>query len=170
MKRWVIPILALPGTVLVLIPSIILWQTWEPGFAASNSIAFWGGMLCLLAGGFLSGGAMRLFFRHGEGTPAPWDPPQRFVVRGLYRHCRNPMITGVILLLTGGALWLQSWPLAIWAAVFFVGNTIYFIRSEEPALRKRFGEDYREYCENVGRWIPRWKPWMPRWDSEVAED
>ena len=170
MKRWIVPIAVLPGTVLVVIPAILLWQTWEREFASLASVAFWLGIGFLLAGTWFSGGAMRMFFRHGEGTPAPWDPPKRFVVRGLYRHCRNPMITGVIALLIGGALVLQSWPVAIWAAVFFLGNTIYFMRSEEPGLRRRFGEDYQVYCENVGRWIPRWKPWTAPWDPGMTKD
>ena len=43
--------------------------------------------------------------------------------------------------------------------VFFLLNTIYLIRVEEPALERRFGEDYRRYKANVPRWIPRVAPW-----------
>jgi protein-S-isoprenylcysteine O-methyltransferase Ste14 len=35
-----------------------------------------------------------LFATVGDGTLAPWDPPRRLVVRGPYRHVRNPMISG----------------------------------------------------------------------------
>jgi protein-S-isoprenylcysteine O-methyltransferase Ste14 len=31
----------------------------------------------------------------GRGTPAPFAPPQRLVVVGLYRHVRDPMYLGV---------------------------------------------------------------------------
>jgi len=30
---------------------------------------------------------------------------------------------------------------------------------EEPALRKKFGADYEEYCRNVRRWLPRLQAW-----------
>jgi protein-S-isoprenylcysteine O-methyltransferase Ste14 len=40
----------------------------------------------------------------GRGTPAPFDPPRRLVVRGLYRHVRNPMYLGMALALAGEAL------------------------------------------------------------------
>jgi protein-S-isoprenylcysteine O-methyltransferase Ste14 len=32
------------------------------------------------------------------------------------------------------------------------------VRLEEPALRKRLGSAYEEYCRRVPRWIPRLKP------------
>ncbi len=38
---------------------------------------------------------------------------------------------------------------------------IYFPLFEEPQLRSRFGEEYRLYCNNVGRWVPRIGPWKP---------
>lgn len=44
---------------------------------------------------------------------------------------------------------------------FFTLNHFYFIFHKEPGLAKRFGEEYEEYCRNVPRWIPRWKPWQP---------
>jgi protein-S-isoprenylcysteine O-methyltransferase Ste14 len=62
---------------------------------------------------------VRLFVRHGEGTPAPWDPPRKLVVRGPYRHVRNPMIAGVLLVLMGEALLLRCWPLGGWMALYF---------------------------------------------------
>jgi protein-S-isoprenylcysteine O-methyltransferase Ste14 len=30
---------------------------------------------------------------------------------------------------------------------------------EEPTLRGKFGEDYEQYCQNVGRWWPRVRGW-----------
>ncbi len=44
-----------------------------------------------------------LFARFGQGTLAPWDPPTNLVVRGIYRHARNPMILGVLCVLFGEA-------------------------------------------------------------------
>ena len=108
-----------------------------------------------------------MFFRFGDGTAAPWDPPQRLVVVGPYRHVRNPMLTGVIAILFAESLLLQSWPIGIWATVFSIGNAIYFPLVEEPGLLARFGDDYRVYCQHVGRWIPRLSPWQQPEGVEV---
>ena len=62
-------------------------------------------------------------------------------------------------MLTAESLFFGSWPLFGWVAVFFLLNTVYFSRIEEPGLERRFGEDYRHYRANVPRWIPRWRPW-----------
>jgi protein-S-isoprenylcysteine O-methyltransferase Ste14 len=95
----------------------------------------------------------------GQGTPAPWDPPKKLVVRGPYRYVRNPMITGALLLLLAEAMLLQSWPIAIWLVLFFIGNSVYFPLVEEKGLEKRFGDAYRKYKANVPRWIPRLRAW-----------
>ncbi len=156
-------LLLLPGTVLVLVPAVILTFTGidarfgEP--TLSGLFFFWAGLLCAAAGTGLAGWAMALFIRRGRGTPAPWDPPRNLVVAGPYRHVRNPMITGVLLILAAEALLLRSWALAAWGVVFFLGNCLYFPLVEEPGLVNRFGDDYREYRANVPRWIPCRQAW-----------
>lgn len=99
-----------------------------------------------------------LFRVIGKGTPGPWAPPSRLIVRGPYRHVRNPMITGVLLVLAAESLMLGSWPIAGWMLLFFLGNAIYFPMVEEPALTRKFGAPYRRYQATVPRWIPRWRP------------
>ena len=63
-----------------------------------------------------------LFGTVGEGTLAPWDPPRRLVIRGPYRHVRNPMISGVFSILLGDAALLGSVPLLVWFLVCFALN------------------------------------------------
>jgi protein-S-isoprenylcysteine O-methyltransferase Ste14 len=100
-----------------------------------------------------------LFARVGRGTLAPWDPTRRIVVRGPYRHVRNPMISGVTLILLGEAALFGSLPLLIWAGAFLAVNAVYMPLVEEPGLRRRFGEEYDRYRANVPRWLPRPRPW-----------
>ena len=90
---------------------------------------------------------IRLFVAVGEGTIAPWDPPQRLVVRGVYRHVRNPMITGLCLVLLGEALLAASLPLLGLFAFGVIINVIYIPLSEEPGLARRFGDDYLDLQE-----------------------
>ena len=71
------------------------------------------------------------------------------------------MIIGVILILLGEAFIFRSGNLLIFM-FFFVGlNHFYFVFKEEPDLVKRFGEEYKDYCKHVPRWIPRLKGWRP---------
>jgi protein-S-isoprenylcysteine O-methyltransferase Ste14 len=102
-----------------------------------------------------------LLARVGEGTLAPWDPTTNLVVAGPYRFVRNPMITGVALILLGEATIFGSLPLLAWAALFLAVNALWFPLVEEPALARRFGDAYREYAQNVPRWVPRRRPWDP---------
>jgi protein-S-isoprenylcysteine O-methyltransferase Ste14 len=102
-----------------------------------------------------------LFDRIGNGTLAPWDPPGRLVVRGPYRHVRNPMITGVFAILAGEAIAGRSWPLLAWFAIFVTAQAIVVPSWEEPQLARRFGPDYEEYREQVPRWLPRLRAWAP---------
>jgi len=40
------------------------------------------------------------------------------------------------------------------------GVHLFVVFYEEPTLRKKFGEDYKEYCRNVSRWLPRLRAGM----------
>jgi protein-S-isoprenylcysteine O-methyltransferase Ste14 len=155
----------LPGTVTVLVPTAILLAGgsdigWGLGGALVALPVLLG--LALIAAGFaLWLWTVRLFARVGEGTLAPWDPTRHLAVEGPYRHVRNPMITAVLAVLAGEAVLFGSAPLLIWLAAFLAINWTFFWLFEEPALERRFGDDYRSYKRNVPRWLPRRTPWIP---------
>ena len=161
-------IIALPVPVCIIIPSILLYcSDWQlGGFVLWRFIL---GIICFLAGILLAVSTVRLFPKLGKGTPAPWDPTSKMIVTGPYAYVRNPMITGVVLILVSEALMLGSWAIGIWAALFLIINMFYFPLSEEPGLRKRFGKEYDEYCQNVPRYIPRLTPWEPQSTSPSAK-
>ena len=104
----------------------------------------------------------------GHGTPMPLDPPRRLVVRGAYRWVRNPMYVGMGLFLTGEALALPAITrsMLILVIVLWLVVTLFVVAYEEPTLRASFGDDYREYCAHVRRWIPRLTPFDK--DSSAA--
>src|SRR6266568_4432739 len=95
------------------------------------------------------------FATAGRGTPAPIDPPRSLVVRGLYRHVRNPMYIGILLLLAGEAMLFQSRSLLGYAGIVFLVFFLFVVAYEERALARKFGQDYERYCDRVPRWIPR---------------
>jgi protein-S-isoprenylcysteine O-methyltransferase Ste14 len=144
-------IVILPGTVAVVIPALIVWLT---GVDVEPVTGVIGGALIAI-GLALVAWTITLFVKVGRGTLAPWDPTSKLVVRGPYRHVRNPMITGVGTILAGQALFFRSWGIAIELAVFAAVNAIYFPLVEEPGLQRRFGAEYEEYRDRVPRWLPR---------------
>lgn len=46
-------------------------------------------------------------------------------------------------------------------AAVALGVHLFVVLYEEPTLRRKFGNDYEEYCGNVRRWWPRLSPWTP---------
>jgi protein-S-isoprenylcysteine O-methyltransferase Ste14 len=150
-------VILLPGIIAVVIPATILHFTgiiWPP--SPWNIVI---GLLLMLLGLLLMAWTNRLFATVGQGTLAPWNPPQKLVVRGVYRHVRNPMITGALCLLLAESIFFRSWGLLGWFGFALLVNLIYIPLSEEPGLVRRFGDDYLRYKENVPRWIPRLTPW-----------
>ena len=156
-------IIVLPGTVLVFVPTAVLLLAGGTRFAADfqtpAEVTFYAAGMLFAAGGYLAVKTVGLFTTFGAGTPAPWEPSQKLVIRGPYRYIRNPMITGVILILLGESILFNSWLVFLWTLVFIVGNMIYFPYVEEKGLVARFGDAYREYRDQVPRWIPSLKRW-----------
>ena len=160
--RHLAAILLLPFVVVVVVPSRLVHGVVRPEWprAVVGAGLFGLGLL-------LFGWCLILFARLGHGTLAPWDPTRRLVAVGPYRHVRNPMISGVALMLLGEATAADSRSLALWAAGFVLINHLYFLLAEEPGLERRFGDAYRVYRANVPRWVPRPRPW--RGPPEAAD-
>jgi len=153
-------IILLPGTVTILIPGIILYfdgiHTPSPPWKYVLPII---GCAFICCGLILFVITVRLFIKVGKGTLAPWNPPKKLVIRGIYRHVRNPMILGVFCILIGESALFGSLALLCWFGVFSFLNMIIIPLGEERDLAKRFGDDYLLYKRNVSRWIPGTKPW-----------
>jgi protein-S-isoprenylcysteine O-methyltransferase Ste14 len=112
------------------------------------------GLLCIGAGTGLLAACIWEFARSGRGTLAPVDPPRQLVVRGLYRHVRNPMYLSVTTIVLGEALLARSLALLTYWSVWFLAANLFVIGYEEPTLRERFGAAYHEYARQVNRWLP----------------
>ena len=91
----------------------------------------------------------------GQGTPAPFDPPKKLVLQGLYRYCRNPMFASFLLLMVGEAVLLSSLSVLAYTAVLAVVMHLFITRYEEPNLMRKFGQPYADYLARSSRWIPR---------------
>ena len=162
--RHLFAIAVLPFSVVVLVPVWIAGR-YHVAFAFGHStgpvLMQALGLGLLIAGLVLFVASVWRFAAEGKGTLAPWDPPRVFVARGPYRFVRNPMISGVIILLIGEASVLLSPAHFVWAAAFIALNLVYIPLVEEPQLERRFGAPYRDYCRHVRRFTPRLSPWRP---------
>jgi protein-S-isoprenylcysteine O-methyltransferase Ste14 len=150
--------------VTVVLPGIIIFRTKavDIGWSLASPLSLapvLGGIVLTGLGLTLMVKTITLFATIGKGTLAPWEPPTRLVVRGIYRHVRNPMIIGVFLVLAGESVFFGSFPVFTWFIIVLLGNLIYIPLLEEHGLESRFGEDYVLYKRNVPRWIPRVRPW-----------
>ena len=74
---------------------------------------------------------------------------------GLFNHARNPLYVGNLLVITGLAV-IHNNP---WVYALALPTTLFayvaIVAAEEAYLKERFGEEYREYCRRVPRWLPR---------------
>jgi protein-S-isoprenylcysteine O-methyltransferase Ste14 len=140
--------LVLPGVAAIMVPAVL------GGFDPWRASGFWQGSAVMLLGAVLLLCCVRDFYISGKGTLAPWDPPKRLVVVGLYRYVRNPMYVGVLTLVAGWAIVFASPLLVIYALFLAISFHIQVIVQEEPWLRSQFGNDWSTYCANVG---PDWR-------------
>jgi protein-S-isoprenylcysteine O-methyltransferase Ste14 len=165
--RHVLSFLLAPVTMTVVIPALIVWwaDVRVPDYRSPLTLA-----LAIVGGVLIAGGVgmllwtVYLFDRVGKGTLGVGEvlgQPVNLVVRGPYRHVRNPMISGVLAILLGEAAVASSWWLLLWFAIFFVMLTTFIQAWEEPHLANRFGDEYVNYRRNVPRWIPRASAWEP---------
>jgi protein-S-isoprenylcysteine O-methyltransferase Ste14 len=152
--RTVIFTILVPGFWTVAMPYWLLPRGTRPdvrGAGAAGWLLVAAGMALYLACAFWG------FALRGQGTPLPMDPPKKLVVEGPYGVVRNPMYWGVGSVMLGEAAIFHSLALAELVAAFLAGVNVFVLLYEEPALRRKFGAEYEEYCRHVPRWFPRFK-------------
>lgn len=82
----------------------------------------------------------------------------KLVTEGVYRYMRHPQYTGIFMALFGQ---LIHWPTLLTFLFFPVIVLAYFglARKEERAMLSAFGEDYRNYMQNVPMFFPKMGQW-----------
>jgi protein-S-isoprenylcysteine O-methyltransferase Ste14 len=116
--------------------------------------SWWPGAILLLAGAVLAISCVVNFVIRGQGTPAPFDAPVKFVAVGPYRWMRNPMYIGGWLMMAGFGTLLRSPAVVAFSVVLWLSCHLFVLFYEEPTLRRKFGAEYEEYCRRVHRWLP----------------
>jgi protein-S-isoprenylcysteine O-methyltransferase Ste14 len=123
------------------------------GSSAASPLVGWSGigvmvtgLLLVLAAQAGMGGSWRIGVQEGERTA--------LVTGGLFALVRNPVFTGMAVLLVGMALALPG-ALSVAALLALVAGVQVQVRLiEEPYLLRTHGTAYRAYAERTGRFVP----------------
>ena len=119
-------------------------------FFRSTAVAWLGVALCL--GGVLILVLSLVSFGNSFRVGIDVDQPGRLVTTGIFALSRNPIYVGFFVFLVGQLLVFPNWiPL-----FYLVGATLLFHRQvlrEEEFMRRRYGQEYAEYCSRVRRYV-----------------
>ena len=149
-----------PGTILGLVPWWLTgWRIGPPFFGIEP--LRWVGAALIVLGLLPLLSSFARFAWDGLGTPGPIAPPTNLVVTGFYCRVRNPIYVAALIILLGEALLFGDERVAAWGVLFWLFTFAAVVIYEEPTLRQQFGEEYRTYCKNVPRWVPRFIPYKP---------
>ncbi len=136
---------------LVLLAWAVDWATGAPRIVPWPWA--WLGVLLIAAGIALANWAIKIFVRLGT-THDVREAPTRLVLEGPYRFTRNPMYTGITVILLGIGLLAGSWPFLLLPAIGFPAVvTLFFIRREERIMEQAFGPEYDDFRRRVRRWL-----------------
>lgn len=95
---------------------------------------------------------VREFHRHDTPTN-PYRPTSALVTSGIFRHTRNPMYLGFVLLACGVAVGVNSIGFLIAAVLLATLLDVLVISQEERSMSESFGEEFQSYCHRTRRWL-----------------
>lgn len=79
--------------------------------------------------------------------------PTRLIDSGPYQFSRNPMYVAWTVLYVAAAIVVNTWWLLMLLPAVIAFTHYFVIRREEKQLEQQFGEDYRQYCNRVRRYL-----------------
>lgn len=112
----------------------------------------WLGLLFVAIGLVIASWHARLFSQLGTNI-STFEEPDVLVQAGLFRYTRNPMYLGFLIALCGTAITLSSASPWVFVVCFFVITDRWYIAFEEKMMLQKFGDEYRLYQQQVGRWL-----------------
>jgi protein-S-isoprenylcysteine O-methyltransferase Ste14 len=112
------------------------------------------GICLVIIGTFLTSVSI-IYFVRGRGTPVPFSPPPKLITSGPYRFARNPMLTGIFMLLFGIGIVINSISLVFFFTPLFIVINVWELKKvEEPELIKRLGQEYVDYRDRTPMFFP----------------
>ena len=113
----------------------------------------WTGVGLALIGGLLLVWMFRTLGRNLTDTVVT-RKQHALVTNGPYRWVRHPFYTSAVLFVLANALAAANWFFFVMGCAMFLLLVIR-TRKEEENLIARFGDDYRNYMQRTGRFVPR---------------
>jgi len=102
-----------------------------------------------------------------KGTPVPLNPPPKVVDTGPYRYARNPMLTGVFVLLFGIGFAIDSLSLVVVFTPLYIAANVWELKNiEEPELVRRLGDEYVAYRDRTPMFLPGFRTTDHKADPE----
>ena len=148
--------LRVPPVAVASIAALCMWllSRWTPGLEWGQPWRL-GTAVLLLATGVLVAVAGVLEFRRARTTVNPTTPQaaSSMVRSGIYRHTRNPMYLGMLLVLAAWAVWLASPAAFAVLPVFLLYLNRFQIEPEERILAGLFAGEFDAYRRSVRRWL-----------------
>jgi len=94
------------------------------------------------------------------------------VTQGAFAYIRNPLYAGNILMYFGISIMANSlFPfLQIIGLLYFSIQYYYIIREEESFLKEKFKEKYEDYCNKVGRFLPKFPAYPESKQSKIKQN
>ncbi|HEX8771512.1 MAG TPA: isoprenylcysteine carboxylmethyltransferase family protein [Acidimicrobiales bacterium] len=86
-------------------------------------------------------------------TIVPHRPVTNLITSGIYRFSRNPMYTGLAIMVAGGALLAGTWCPLVFLPLALLAVEQLVIKPEETYLAERYGSVYTDYRLRVRRWL-----------------
>jgi len=109
----------------------------------------------IIIGIFLMCWSSFYFFKMNR-TPVPVNPPDRLIKSGPYAFARNPMHSGMFILMFGIGIYYGSLlSVLIFTPLYIFIDVLILKNIEEPELEKRLGEEYIKYKKRVPMFIPK---------------
>lgn len=135
--------------VILLVSQLLPASNWFHSVATLEwAIAFW-----ILSFLFVLPAAISFFKAHTTVDPRYPEKSKVLVINGLYKISRNPMYVGFWFALIGCTLFTGN-VFGIFISLAFISYMNRFqIQPEERYLLQSFGDTYKEYCQQVRRWL-----------------
>ena len=148
--------LRVPPVAVASVAALCMWllSRWTPGLEWGQPWRL-GIAVLLLTTGVVVAVAGVLEFRRARTTVNPTTPQaaSSMVRAGIYRHTRNPMYLGMLLILAAWAAWLANLAAAAVLPAFLLYINRFQIKPEERILAGLFAADFDAYRRSVRRWL-----------------
>ena len=148
--------LKIPPVVIVIFVAFLMWvaAVYVPGFDVQFRFQRIAGWVFGLSG-LISCSLGVLECKRAKTTVNPTKPEfsSSLVTSGIYKHTRNPMYLGFLLILVGWAAATANILSFLFLPAFVLYMNRFQIKPEERALVGIFGDEFTRYCSHVRRWI-----------------